>query len=100
MNFTQRANNVFLALALFSGFSLFCATKSVCADDAAPVTDTAAAHEKWKNLSPEQKKQLLENYQRWKKLPEDKKNTIRSAYDHYRTLSPEAERPENELRPL
>ena len=47
------------------------------------------ARERWKNLSPEQKRQYRERLQRWKRLTPEQKERIKNRYEHFKNLPPE-----------
>jgi hypothetical protein len=47
------------------------------------------AREKWKNLSPEQKRQYRERLKRWKQLTPEQKEKIKNRYNHFKNLPPE-----------
>ena len=47
------------------------------------------AREKWKNLSPEQKRKYRERLQRWKRLTPEQKAKIINRYEQFKNLPPE-----------
>jgi hypothetical protein len=47
------------------------------------------ARDKWKTLSPEQKRQYRERLQRWKQMTPEQKAKIKNRYERYKNLSPE-----------
>lgn len=51
--------------------------------------DMARARERWKNLSPEQKRQYRERLKRWKQLTPEQKAEIKKRYQRFKNLPPE-----------
>lgn len=51
--------------------------------------DSDSAHEKWKNLTPEQKEAFREKYKKLKNLSPAKKAEIREKYRKFKNLTPE-----------
>ena len=47
------------------------------------------ARERWKNLSPEQKRQYRERLKRWKQLTPEQKAKIKNRYERFKNLPPE-----------
>jgi hypothetical protein len=64
-----------------------------------PKPDRALALRKWKDLSPEKRKAVIEQYKKWKSLSPKEREQIRKNYARLRTLRGKGSRPDRPSRP-
>ncbi|MGE5306381.1 MAG: DUF3106 domain-containing protein [Alphaproteobacteria bacterium] len=49
-------------------------------------------YQRWQNLAPQDKEHLQEEWQRWRSLPQDQRDRLRKRYDELHKLSPKEQR--------
>ena len=54
--------------------------------------DGSDARERWKNMSPEQKKRYRQRLKRWQQLSPEQQDEIKGKYERYKNLTPEQRR--------